>query len=205
MISTSFCASGNPRIRPMRASGMPKRAGSAAIRRSQCKASSQPPAMASPWTTAMVACREPSIAPQHGHHPGIGIVAGDARLHLLQVAYPSRRPDRRRGRRSPARRCARRGSSMPSPSRRSIARVHRVALLGAVEGDGGDAVGDGDQDLVGHGAMLPGWAKFRRNSGDVRRQPPPRPATGRSEAAYCQDRFSRGRRMKRSRHDDKPP
>src|SRR5690349_5348348 len=60
MISTSFCASGNGTTSPMRASGMPKRATSAAMRRSQCSASSQPPAMASPCTTAIVGWREAS-------------------------------------------------------------------------------------------------------------------------------------------------
>ena len=60
MISTSFWPSGKGTIMPMRASGMPMRAVSAITRRSQCSASSQPPAMASPWTSAMVGWREAS-------------------------------------------------------------------------------------------------------------------------------------------------
>src|SRR5919197_195897 len=60
MISTSFWPSGNGTIRPMRASGMPMRAVSAITRRSQCSASSHPPAMASPCTRAMVGWRERS-------------------------------------------------------------------------------------------------------------------------------------------------
>src|SRR5262249_37122859 len=60
MISTSLRPSGKGTIIPMRASGMPMRAVSAITRRSQCRASSQPPAMASPCTTAMVGWRERS-------------------------------------------------------------------------------------------------------------------------------------------------
>src|SRR6266403_1728483 len=60
MISSSFWARAKPGTRPMRASGMPSRAPSAAILRSQCSASSQPPATASPWITAMVGWREAS-------------------------------------------------------------------------------------------------------------------------------------------------
>src|SRR5215469_3263603 len=60
MISTSFCPSRKGTTRPMRASGIPKRATSAATRRSQWRASSQPPAMASPCTMAMVGWRERS-------------------------------------------------------------------------------------------------------------------------------------------------
>src|SRR5712691_3570119 len=60
MISTSFCPSVKGTTSPMRARGMPKCATSAATRRSQCRASSQPPAMASPWTMAMVGWRERS-------------------------------------------------------------------------------------------------------------------------------------------------
>ena len=120
MISTSFCASGNPRIRPMRASGMPKRAGSAAIRRSQCKASSQPPAMASPWTTAMVACREPSMRRSTGTTPASGSLLATR----ASISFRSR-PEQKAGPapRKTITRTSLRASrpSMPSPSRRSIA------------------------------------------------------------------------------------
>src|SRR5206468_10746143 len=61
MISTSFCPSVNGTTSPSRASGIAKRAGSAATRRSQWSASSQPPANASPWTTASVGWRHCSI------------------------------------------------------------------------------------------------------------------------------------------------
>src|SRR5687768_3957549 len=60
MISTSFWPRGKGTTRPMRESGMPTRAPSAMIRRSQCRASSQPPATASPCTSAMVGWRDAS-------------------------------------------------------------------------------------------------------------------------------------------------
>src|SRR3989454_9319953 len=60
MISRSFWPSLKGTIMPMRESGMPMRAVSAITRRSQCRASSQPPAMASPCTSAMVGWRERS-------------------------------------------------------------------------------------------------------------------------------------------------
>src|SRR6266481_3855023 len=72
MISTSFCPRTKGTTRPIRASGMPKRATSAATRRSQCSASSQPPAMASPWTMAIVACRERSTRPSTSMTPPSG-------------------------------------------------------------------------------------------------------------------------------------
>src|SRR5215467_6825639 len=72
MISTSFWPSRKGTTRPMRASGMPKRATSAATRRSQWRASSQPPAMASPCTIAMVGWRERSTRPSTSMTPGSG-------------------------------------------------------------------------------------------------------------------------------------
>src|SRR6266851_4891900 len=63
MISTSFCPRTKGTTRPIRASGIPKRATSDATRRSQWSASSQPPAMASPWTMAMVGCFDRSTRP----------------------------------------------------------------------------------------------------------------------------------------------
>src|SRR5215813_5170482 len=73
MISTSFCPSRKGTTSPMRASGMPKRATSAATRRSQCSASSQPPAMASPCTmAAMVGQRERSTRPSTSMTPFSG-------------------------------------------------------------------------------------------------------------------------------------
>src|SRR5262245_17607554 len=59
--SSSFCPSRKGTTRPIFARGMQKRAASAAMRRSQCRASSQPPAKASPCTMAMVGWREASI------------------------------------------------------------------------------------------------------------------------------------------------
>src|SRR5437868_5563745 len=63
MISSSFWPSGKGTIMPIRASGMPMRAVSAITRRSQCSASSQPPAMASPCTAAMVSSRPMTVFP----------------------------------------------------------------------------------------------------------------------------------------------
>src|SRR5262244_1762850 len=72
MISTSFCPSRKGTTRPMRASGIPKRATSAATRRSQWSGSSQPPAMASPCTMAMVGWRERSTRPSTSMTPFSG-------------------------------------------------------------------------------------------------------------------------------------
>ena len=60
MVSTSFQVSATGTASPMRASGIAKRALSAATRRSQCNASSQPPAIASPCTAASVGCGQRS-------------------------------------------------------------------------------------------------------------------------------------------------
>ena len=49
-----FHVSSKGTMSPRRASGIPKRATSAATRKSQCRAISQPPASASPCTIAMV-------------------------------------------------------------------------------------------------------------------------------------------------------
>src|SRR5262245_15845504 len=72
MISTSFWPSRKGTTSPMRARGMPNRATSAATRRSQWRASSQPPAMASPCTMAMVGWRERSTRPSTSMTPFSG-------------------------------------------------------------------------------------------------------------------------------------
>src|SRR5262245_33330922 len=62
MISTSFWPSANGTTSPILASGIAKRAASAATRKSQCRASSHPPAYAAPCTIAIVGWREASIS-----------------------------------------------------------------------------------------------------------------------------------------------
>src|SRR6185436_4022487 len=92
-ISTSFWPSANGTRRPMRASGMPKRAPSAATRRSQCSASSQPPAIASPCTMAMVGCRERSTRWSTCVTPLSGSPLGSScRWRISRRSMPEQKP-----------------------------------------------------------------------------------------------------------------
>src|SRR5882672_1240564 len=91
MISTSFCPSTNGTTRPIRASGIPKRATSAATRRSQWSASSQPPAMASLWTMAMVGCFDRSTRPSTSMTPPSGSPAAPRRSSISLRSMPEQK------------------------------------------------------------------------------------------------------------------
>src|SRR5262249_32993186 len=85
-------------------------------------------------------------------HPDLGVGGGAALAHLSQVHPGAERrprpahdddPDV-----APAVEVVEAGAQVPEQGQ-----AHGVALLGAVEGDGGDAVLDAAEDLLGHGPL----------------------------------------------------
>ena len=91
--------------------------------------------------------------PQHLHHVALRIGLAAALLHLLEVHARAERgagpPHHHHPHVAPlVERVEGRAQALQQRG------VHRVALVGAVQGDGGDAGVDGDLDFVGHGAMV---------------------------------------------------
>src|SRR5215468_6485211 len=125
MISTSFWPSRKGTTRPMRASGMPKRATSAATRRSQWSASSQPPAMASPCTIAMVGWRERSTRPSTSMTPCSGsALCAPPRASISLRSIPEQKAGP-----APRTTTTRTSRLASSVSKRSLSEARRAAFM----------------------------------------------------------------------------
>jgi len=153
MISSSFWARAKPGTRPMRASGMPSRAPS---RRSQVAVQRE---LAAAGDGVAVDHRDGGVArgldpAQHRHDVHLGL----ARLHLAQVAARAESGPGAAHHHHPH--VAPRLEVIEDGGQRAQQRgVHGVARVGTVEGDSGDVVGDGEQDLVRNMAR---WYIIRR-------------------------------------------
>ncbi len=143
--SISFLARNQLGARPTWASDMPKRALSLATTRSQCSASSLPPAMASPCTTATTGSGQSSMARSMISMP----LASPAPADLLRSAMS--RPAQNTEplpRITTTRSSAATGARSTSIISRKKLAVERVALLRPVHPDGPDRTVLLDDDLV---------------------------------------------------------
>ena len=169
IVSTSFQVSVTGTARPMRASGIEKRASSAATRMSQCKRQLAPAGDGVALHrgdrrlgTSSRSCRTTSEAAAGPLSPASRCAA------ISREVEPGAERRSVRAQHDHADACDRRRPARRRPAAASIiVAVQRVSLVGAVEGDGADVIGD-----VRPGPRRPCRRVYRLRSGPSTREPP---------------------------------
>ena len=152
--TSSARLAGAAKLPSVRAMGAPKRACSAASRRSQASAMNMPPPTASPWIMAIVGLRDRGDAVQHAADPRL---VAERVLRVLNVwNWRMSVPLTKALSPLPRRMTTRTDVVGVEPVAEIVQALvhlegHRVARLGPVDGDDGDAVVSLEGEMVGDG------------------------------------------------------